>query len=256
MPKWLEQALDAHSIVSVANNREVFEVFFNENNTVDSPRFHKICERLVDRNKVKQSFITQLVDEGHYQDIEESLTADAFEEEVDSDFEDAEYIEGEFEDDGEAEEEDTEDEASTSDIPVKRKPGRPRTTPLVVSQYEDTGVPSVEEVRSYVGSAYKHTEEFDNPVHLQLVVSLLTELGFSLDYDSRVAGGNIKRPRGGRFILTINVSEKRAVKRRGKTAPVLAYVEQVTTQFDVESQTLIEQLVIDYTPDTTDSSEE
>jgi hypothetical protein len=72
-------------------------------------------------------------------------------------------------------------------------------------------------------------------------------LGFDFSYDARVEGGTIKRPRGGRFVLTLSVTEKRAVKRRGKIAPVFAFVKAVTDVFDEEAESLIQDLVEDAT---------
>jgi hypothetical protein len=294
LPDWLEAAITKYSLVSVASNREIFEVFLDENNSIDSPRFRKLCERLVRLKKVKKRFVTSLEAAGYFDDdvdleadVDDTDETEEFEDDADESFEDEEdtvFEDDEEEDDDEDElvdddeddlEEDSDDEEELeadddSDeeeeeaeleeeeveeeeeeveetTTTKRGPGRPRTKP--VSQYEETGVPSLDEVTAYVGTGFNHTQEFENPLHLQIAARVLTELGFDLTYDARVEGGTIKRPRGGKFVLQIAVTEKRAVKRRGRTAPVFAYVEQILDSFDESASTLIDTLVETYTTD-------
>ena len=95
--------------------------------------------------------------------------------------------------------------------------------------------------------------EFDNPTHLLITAKTLTTLGFDgLSYDSRVDGGTIKRPRGGRFVLEFDVLNKRAVKRRGKVAPVFAFTNQIVEAFDAKAALLIDGLIDAFTSDEED----
>lgn len=292
IPDWLEAAINKYHIVPASDVKNIFEVFFAENveeNTVDSPRFRKLSERLVRLKKLKKAFVTKLEAAGYFDsdDGETSVEVDDEDFEDDEEFEDVdedaefeddedddsveyeddeedEDSEEEFEDDEEEleEEEDIEDEEDLDEddeddedeeeleeefdeeeevtddeesVPTRSRKSK--------SSYEETGIPTLDEVTAFVGDGYNHTQEFENPVHLDIAVKALTELGFDLEYDSRVDGGTIKRPRGGKYILKISVNNKRGVKRRGKVAPVFAFVEQITNEFDSEAENLVESLV-------------
>ena len=247
LPKWLDDALVKYSTNNIKANREIFEVHFENNEEFDVDSFRGLCVRFVGLKHLKKGFINYLEAQGHFGEVEDSEEDEPEDEELEED---------EAIDDGcELEEEELEEaeandglDAAAAPVVTKRKPGRPRTKPLPsYSQYEDTGIPTLEEVTALVGDDYDHTQEFDNPIHLNIAAQALGALGFMLEYDARVEGGTIKRPRGGKFVLNLSVSEKRAVKRRGKTAPVFAFVEQITTEFDVTSTNLINELVAEAT---------
>jgi len=327
IPDWLAAAIDKYHIVPTADVREIFDVFFSENNTVDSPRFRKLCDRLVRLKKVKSAFVGKLEaagyfddgeaeeyeevdevnvdDEDEFEDVDEDAEFEDDEDSADADYEDEEEedeeeleddesdeledeeeeeleedddsdeleeedeAEAEAEDDSDEEEEaDEEDEAEEEleeeddseddtaeaeeeaeeeeedETPTTSRGGRPRKPK---SAYETTGIPSLDEVTAFVGEGYNHTQEFEYPLHLQIAASALSALGFELEYDSRVEGGTIKRPRGGKFVLNIAVNDKRGVKRRGKTAPVFAFVEQITNEFDETVADLVQTLVEKHT---------
>ena len=250
LPKWLTRVIKKYSKASVDEVTAIFEAYFEEN-TVDSPRFEKLVKRLLKRSTITKKFFDVLDAQGYFdleeeEEEEEEEEAEAEEAEVEEVEEEEEELESDDDDELEEEEEEEDDSAGEEEEQVEE--GGAAEDEEEVG-YDATGVPTLEEVTELVSTdddSYGHIEEFEDPSHLLIAAKVLDALGFDVVYDSR-CGGSVKRPRGGKFQLEIDVFNKKAVKRRGKVAPVFAFTNQIIEVFDEQREALIEELVSNFT---------
>lgn len=231
LPRWLHKAIIKHKNSDTDTIRYIFEEYLKSDN-FNSPKFRKLCERLVNQKTMLQpEFLTSLEEDGRFDqdnDDEDALDLglDAAEEDEDTDDDEEVGEDDEPEADPEPEEEEEEGEEGEE-----------------VSQYDTTGVPSLSEVRSYVGDEHEHKMEFESVSHAKLVLDILLELGFSLEYDERL-GGTIERRRGGRYVILVSLADRSAVRRRGKTPPLQAFVQAQTDTLDSALELLIDKFVV------------
>lgn len=273
LPKWLVTAIKKYSLASVAELTIIFEAYFEEN-TVDNPRFEKLVLRLLKRKSIKQRFFDVLDAQGRFDLEDEDEATDEDEPEADEDEDDdtaeddddadddtdEDEDEATDEDEDDSDEDDSdEDEATDEDEDDDTSEDDDDDDSVEVEDdepeeelgYDATGTPTLEEVTELVSTeedSFGHIEEFEDPSHLLIAAQTLKAIGFDVSFDSR-CGGTVKRPRGGKFQLEIDVLNKKAVKRRGKVAPVFAFTDQIIADFDEQRSALIEILVDTYTTD-------
>jgi hypothetical protein len=269
LPKFLLSVIKKYSIASAENVIDIFDAYFEEN-TIESERFERLIKRLVKRKTIKQKFYDLLDAQGRFDlgdddDDEAEVDTDEAEDtndidedlddtdEDDSDEDSAEDEDDTDEDDDSVEDDDDSDEATDEDDDDDTSEDSDDDDDDDTAEDEDevgydaTGIPTLEEVTNLISTedeTFKHREEFENPTHLLITARALEALEFTgVSYDSRVKGGTIKRPRGGRFVLDVEVLNKRAVKRRGKTAPVFAFTNQLVESFDAQAAAVIDGLI-------------
>ncbi len=284
LPKWLTTAIKKYSNATVENVVDIFDAYFEENE-VESPRFEKLIKRLLKRKTIKQKFYDILDAQGRFdleddedEDVDTDDSDDTDEDEAsdetdedddthtdedDSDEDSAEDEDDTDEDDDSVEDDDDSDEATDEDEDDDTSEDSDEDADDDDDTAEDeeeigyaaTGIPTLEEVTALVSTkkeSYDHREEYEDPTDLLITVRTLETLGFKgIEFDSRIEG-SIKRPRGGKFVLDLVVRNKKAVKRRGKRAPVFAFTDQIVEAYNEERDIMIDALVTAFTSEESD----
>lgn len=247
VPEELLALIKEYKNVSLKIAKERF-VQYLEEYSLEDEGFLAFCQRLVRKGIFKKSFLTALEEAGFIELTDEVDTSEDDTTDVDDvdDTGETDEVSDEDEDEVSSEGEDQVEVSEDEDTVVTEEGDE---TDEVVEE-EEVSVDDVVRLADILGLTgdHKYRAEYEDVSHAVLTAKVLEAAGFTVTLDERL-GGDIERRRGGKFVMDIHVSNKKACKVRVSEAnpeglgPVILFTNLVIAHFERQRDKMIDILV-------------